>query len=531
MQVYRVRCIRGGSRCCGIAISGVARDRKSLRWWDGGASICSILPVDRMATCKGIENEYWISSPTAFVQDGIGSVNGRISELANWSERMVARLTDEQRNPASDLLDFINASPSPWHAVNETIRRLVAGGFQVLDESGAWTIVPGGRYFVVRNDSSLVAFAVGQHSLLDRGFRLIGAHTDSPGLRLKPLAAHSADGVFRLGVEIYGGPILATFTDRDLGLAGRVMVRTPDGVRSLLYRSRMAPARLPNLAIHMNREVNETGLRLNKQTELPLLWGIAGSDSDPQQAFLSYLADEITVATKDILAWDIVAFDSQPGQLWGTEGEFIASRQLDNLASCHAGLTALLAADSPSVTCVLGLFDHEEVGSTSGIGADGSFLEDVLERVSQALDASASDLYRRALARSFLISADMAHAWNPNFPAAYEPAHRVFVNHGPVIKTNANQRYSTRADTAAYFMELCQKCSVPFQHYSHRTDLGCGSTIGPLLAARLGIPSVDVGSPMWAMHSARESAGVVDHALMARVLTAFFRNDIEPVRR
>ncbi len=444
---------------------------------------------------------------------------------------MVARLTDEQRNAASDLLEFINASPSPWHAVDETGRRLVAGGFRRLDESETWDIAPGGRYFVVRGDSSLVAFVVGQQPLLDRGFRLVGAHTDSPGLRLKPLAAHAADGVFRLGVEIYGGPILATFTDRDLGLAGRVMVRTPDGVRSLLFRSRMAPARLPNLAIHMNREVNESGLRLNKQTELPLLWGIAGADSDPQQAFLSYLADEIKVAAKDILAWDIAAFDSQPGQFWGTDGEFLASRQLDNLASCHAGLIALLNADCSSATCVLGLFDHEEVGSTSGAGADGSFLEDVLERVCQSLDGSAPDRFRRTLARSFLISADMAHAWNPNFPAAYEPAHRVLVNHGPVIKTNANHRYSTRADTAAYFMALCQQCGVPFQHYAHRTDLGCGSTIGPLLAARLGIPSVDVGSPMWAMHSARESSGVVDHALMTRVLTAFYRSEVDPVTR
>jgi aspartyl aminopeptidase len=175
------------------------------------------------------------------------------------------------------------------------------------------------------------------------------------------------------------------------------------------------------------------------------------------------------------------------------------------------------------------LFDHEEVGSTSGAGADGSFLEDVLERVSQSLGDADSAQYRRALAQSFLISADMAHAWNPNFPAAYEPTHRVLVNRGPVIKTNANQRYSTRADTAAAFMTLCQRCDVPFQHYVHRTDLGCGSTIGPLLAARLGVPSVDVGAPMWAMHSARESAGVVDHALMTRVLRAFYRNGVDPL--
>jgi aspartyl aminopeptidase len=299
------------------------------------------------------------------------------------------------------------------------------------------------------------------------------------------------------------------------------VVRTKSGAQARLLRFAQPLLRLPNLAIHMNREVNEQGLKFDKQTELPLLLGQLGEDEKPEAHLRALLADAAKCEPADLLSWELAAYDVQPGSLWGANEEFIASRQLDNLASCHAALTALGNADVPSATCVAALFDHEEVGSESAAGAGGSFVTDVLARIGLAVAADEEDR-RRALSQSFFISADMAHAWNPNFPAAYEPDHKVRVNGGPVIKSNANQRYATGAESAARFMDLCQKAGVPFQQYSHRSNLGCGSTIGPIVAARLGVSSVDVGSPMWAMHSARESAGAQDPAYMIAALAAAY---------
>ncbi len=426
-------------------------------------------------------------------------------------------ISNEHRAAARDLLDFIDASPSPWHAVAVAEARLLAAGYRALNESERWQLVPGGRYFVTRGGSSLIAFMMGQSA--DSALRLVGTHTDSPGLRLKPRAAHATDGLLRLGVEVYGGPILATFADRDLGLAGRVNVRMPEGHTARLVNIAEPLLRLPNLAIHMNREVNEQGLKLHKQNELPLILDVA-SDA-PEQRFLALLAAALSVAPEDILNWDLAAYDTQKGAFWGAEGAFIASRQLDNLSSTHAALSALLATEQPRSTCLIALFDHEEVGSESATGAGGSFIADVLQRIGivSGLDEEGR---RCALAKSFMISADMAHAYHPNFPAAYEPNHKVMVNAGPVIKTNVNQRYATNSDSAARFIALCEQAGVPYQNYAHRTDLGCGSTIGPIVASRLGIPCVDVGSPMWAMHSIRESAGVSDHAWMIGAMRAHF---------
>ncbi len=425
------------------------------------------------------------------------------------------------RQTALDLISFIDASPSPWHAVASAEQRLQAGGFARLDETARWALIPGGRYYAVRGGASLIAFVVGARPLAEAGYRLVGAHTDSPGLRLKPRPALGGEGLARLGVEVYGGPILASFADRDLALAGRVMLRTAAGLRARLLRIERPLLRLANLAIHMNREVNESGLKFNKQTELPLLLGQLADAAEPEATLRALLATAAQAEPGELLSWELAAYDVQPGSLWGADGEFIASRQLDNLASCHAALSALTVADAAPATCVAALFDHEEVGSESAAGAGGSFITDVLARIGFAAGLDDEDR-RRALARSFFISADMAHAYHPNFPAAYEPDHKVKVNGGPVIKTNANQRYATGAETAARFMAACEAAGVPCQQYAHRGNLGCGSTIGPIVAARLGIPTVDVGSPMWAMHSARESAGALDPAYMAAALAAVF---------
>jgi aspartyl aminopeptidase len=427
----------------------------------------------------------------------------------------------EQRIHAQNLLDFIDASPSPWHAGATLASRLDAAGFSPLDERDAWSLQAGGQHYVIRGASSLIAFRLGRSNPAAAGFRIIGAHTDSPGLRLKPKGAHSGDGLIRLGVEVYGGPILATFTDRDLGLAGRLCLRSPAGIDTRLIRFDTPMARLPNLAIHMNRKVNEDGLKLNKQTELPLILGnLPAGTPSASDALLQLLAARAGCQTEDIISFELNVHDTQPGAFWGINGEFIADSQIDNLSSCHAGLTALLAAQPGASTTVCAFFDHEEIGSESSKGADGSFLADVLERISVSLAEQRED-YRRALARSQLISADAAHAFHPNFPGAYEPLHGIRVNGGPAVKVNVNQRYATDGPGEARFIQLCRDAGVPCQTYVHRTDLGCGSTIGPMTAARLGIPTIDCGVPMWAMHSARESAGVDDQLAFTRVLKLF----------
>lgn len=430
-------------------------------------------------------------------------------------------ITPEQRGHARDLLDFIDQSPSPWHAVSAMEQRLAARGFLKLDEGADWRLAPGDLRYVVRGGSSLIAFRVGDGRVAEQGFRVLGAHTDSPGLRLKPKAPHRAESMLRLGVEVYGGPILATFSDRDLSLAGRVCLRRAESVETRLVRFEHALARLPNLAIHMNRTVNDEGLKLHKQLELPLLLAALEGGDTPEAKFLGLLATQLGCAPEDILSFELCAYDTQPAAFWGADQEFIAASRIDNLSSCHAGLSALLAAEPGPHTAVAAFFDHEEIGSESCKGAQGGFLQDILERIAHGLDAG-TEGYKRALANGFLVSADAAHAHHPNFPNAYEPAHAIRMNAGPAIKLNSNQRYATDSLAEARFMRLCERAGVPWQKYAHRTDLACGSTIGPMTSARLGLAAVDCGCPTWAMHSIRESAGALDPSWFAAVLRAFF---------
>ncbi len=421
------------------------------------------------------------------------------------------------------LLDFIDASPSPWHVIKSVEAQLASFNFKKLDETLSWSLESGGRYYVVRDESSVIIFVLGQKPLVETGFKMIGAHTDSPGLRIKPNAATGVDGLLRLGVEIYGGPILATFTDRDLSLAGRVNYKdTNNNIVSALINFDRPLLRLPNLAIHMNRMVNEDGLKLHKQNELPLILSALAQECLPQTYFSELLQEQSACEAERILSWDLAVYDTQKGVFWGADNEFYANSQLDNLASCHAALQGLLddTVLENEATLVCAFFDHEEIGSESNKGADGSFLGDVLKRISLVTENNKED-FTRALAKSFMVSADMAHAYQPNFPLAYDPDHKVFVNKGPVIKVNANQRYSTESVSQAMFVDWCEQAGVPYQKYSHRSDLACGSTIGPITSARLGIRSVDVGNPVWAMHSIRESAGVLDHGYMIKVMKKF----------
>jgi aspartyl aminopeptidase len=426
-----------------------------------------------------------------------------------------------------ELLDFIDVSPSPWHVVQSVAQNLNAWQFEKLLETEKWSLRQNGRYYVIRDDSSIIAFIVGNKPLAETGFKIVGAHTDSPGLRLKPKAAHYDNGFLRLGVEIYGGSILATFADRDLSLAGRVSYKEDDGkIKTQLVKFDQPLLRLPNLPIHLNRAVNEEGLKFHKQNELALILSAANQQL-PEDYFYSLLALASGLTPEQILSWEINVYDTQKGSFWGAEQEFYANSQLDNLASCHAGLAALLNQNNLRAdhTLACAFFDHEEVGSESFKGASGSFLADILERIALATENNREG-YQRALSLSFMISADMAHAYQPNFPGAYDGAHKVMVNQGPVIKTNVNQRYSTESLSGALFIECCQQVNVPYQVYSHRCDLPCGSTIGPVVSTKLGIRTVDVGNPLWAMHSLRESAGVLDHNYMIKVLSYFFGCDM-----
>ncbi len=427
-------------------------------------------------------------------------------------------------SPAQQLLEYIDNSPSPWHAVESTVTLLQANGFKALSEKELWQLNAGEGYYTIRDQSSIIAFITGSTAPSESGYRIIGAHTDSPGLRIKPNPEQKRGAYLRLGVEVYGGPILATFADRDLSLAGRVSVKTGSGVQafeSRLLRIDESIVRLPNLAIHLNREVNKSGLKFNAQDELPLIFSQPGPHDIN---FKGLVAERLQVTENDILAWELAAYDTQPGAFFGLEQAFITNSQLDNLASCHAALLALTKRlnQSNAATQVIAFFDHEEVGSCSAKGADGSFLNDVLNRIGTTLDESVQG-HHQAIAHSYMLSADMAHAWHPNFSNKHEPAHQPIINNGPVIKINTNQRYTTDAHTEALFVSICEDEKVPYQKFINRSDLACGSTIGPMSAARTGIRSLDVGNPMWAMHSIRESAGAVDHDYMIRAMSGFLR--------
>ncbi len=423
-----------------------------------------------------------------------------------------------------ELLDFIDESPSAFHAVKSIENRLLPFGFMPLKETEQWRLSPGGRYFVVRDDSSIIFFIAGKNKLIETGYKILGAHTDSPGLKIKPNAIKNSDGLLRLGVEVYGGPILATFTDRDLSLAGRISYKVAHGeIASQLVMFDQVLLRLPNLAIHMNRMVNEEGLKLHKQNELALILSTAVEEQLSAKYLHELIATTSGIEAEKILSWELNVYDTHKGRFWGDKQQFYTDSQLDNLASCHVGLQAMLNENSLNAdsTLVCAFFDHEEVGSESTKGADGSFLPDTLQRIAFSSDDSQEN-YQRALAKSFMISADMAHAYQPNFPSAYESEHKVTVNQGPVIKVNANQRYSSESISTAMFIQWCEQSNVPYQTYSHRTDIPCGSTIGPMTSAKLGVRTVDVGNPMWAMHSIRESAGVDDHGYMIKVISTFF---------
>ena len=418
------------------------------------------------------------------------------------------------RETALDLLSFIDAGPTPRHCVVEVARRLQGASFEALDEGAAWSLEPGQGGYLVRG-GTILAFRVGTAPAAEGGFRVLGAHTDSPNLRVKPIPDSGKKGYRQLGVETYGGLLGYSWLDRDLGLAGAVVL---DDLEARLLRIDRPILRVPSLAIHLNREIRSDGLKLNTQKHLTPILGLE-SGVDGLRALL---AAELDVEAERVLSWDLSLFDVVPPCLGGYDEEFVFAPRLDNQAMSHAALVALLRARPSAATQLICLYDHEEVGSGSAVGAAGNMVNEVLRRLAEVEGpgATAGGL-PRAVARSQQISADMAHAIHPNYADRHEPLHLPKINAGPVIKINTQQRYATNAETAALFELLCQRAEVPVQKFVNRTDLACGSTIGPISAAQTGIATVDVGNPMLAMHSVREMAGSEDPESMTVVMTRF----------
>jgi aspartyl aminopeptidase len=406
-----------------------------------------------------------------------------------------------------DLAAFVSASPSSYHAAAEVARRLLAAGFSEVAETEAWE--PGGCQFV-RRGGAIIGWRVPEAISGPVGYRIVGAHTDSPGFKLKPEPSAYAFGWSQAAMEIYGGPLLNSWLDREFGLAGRVVTRSGE-VRLV---STPAWLRIPQVAPHLDRSVNDN-LHLDRQVHLKPVFGTGSVD------VLSAVASSLDLHRDEIDGHDLFAAVSEPPAVIGVTGEFLASARLDNLSSVHAGVVALVADHPSDRVNVLACFDHEEIGSESRAGASGPFLESVLRRIAAGLGWGSED-HERALAASFLISADAGHAVHPNYPQLHDPDHRPGVNAGPLLKVNANQRYTSEGPSAARWLRICRAAGVPTQPFVSNNSVPCGSTIGPLTATRLGIDSVDVGIPLLSMHSARELCGVQDPPWLSQALTAFY---------
>lgn len=437
--------------------------------------------------------------------------------------------SDEREFFNQELFQFLDESPTPFHAVQNQIAMLESYGFQKLLESDAWKLQPGQRYYVTRNGSSIIAFVYGHINVLETGIRMLGAHTDSPCLKVKPNAEVVSQTYLKLGVEVYGGALLNPWFDRDLSLAGKIIYRDSEkNIKSCLLNYDKAIACIPSLAIHLDRDANKNR-SINAQTDiLPILQINKQENTEHVEAENSskdllkgYLKQQLQhqygdIDVVDILDYELSFYDNQKASYVGLNDDFIASSRLDNLLSCFIGTQAIMRADTQG-TSLLICSDHEEVGSASTAGAQGPFLKSVLERL-----ADSSESLTRIIDQSMLISADNAHGIHPNFFDKHDTNHGPIINQGPVIKVNANQRYASSPETAAIFKTLAEEVEVPVQSFVVRTDMGCGSTIGPITASEIGIKTLDIGVPTFAMHSIRELCGNKDALYLFEVLHQFF---------
>lgn len=421
----------------------------------------------------------------------------------------------------SDFLDYLNASPTSFQASEQSISRFARAGFNELDEKTPFTLKPGSKYYICRNDSSVIAFVAGSARPDVNGFKLAASHLDSPLLKIKPDTLSWSKGVCRVAVEVYGGPIISTWLDRELAIAGRVTLKSGNGssvkFKSVLINICKPLAIIPNAAIHLNRDINK-GFEYNKQTHLQAVLSVSAGEENPLKHLI---AEELNLKVEHVSEMDLFFYDYANASLVGTASDLITSGRLDNLAMSHAIVRSLCQVGNPAHTSIAVLFDNEEIGSQTLQGAMSAYLGDVLERISLAYGMSREE-HMIALSKSFLVSADMAHAYHPSYSEKYDPAYAPLMNGGPVIKMNANYRYTTTSESATTFIRYCEIAGIPYQKFMTRSDLPCGSTIGPVASALLGIPTVDIGNPMWGMHSIRETSGVKDHQNLIKVLTTFY---------
>lgn len=429
------------------------------------------------------------------------------------------------------LLSFLDASPVNFLAVKNIADTLAANGFHRIDPAlPLGEVKSGDRFFVTKNDSSIYAFRIGNKPIADAGFHMICAHCDSPTFRIKPNAEMLTEGgIVKLNTEVYGGPIMSTWFDRPLTLAGRVIVRGEDVMQpeTLLLHVKRPLLQISNLAIHFNRQVND-GVALSKQKDVLPLLGQITSQLEAGNLLMNVILEELnsTIAdcqfcAKDVLDFDLYLADATPACTFGVHNEFISSGRLDDLSMCYAGLEALIASDTTDTTQVLALFDNEETGSQTKQGAGSPFLAYILKRIAMS-QSHTEEAYYQAVERAFMISADNAHAWHPNYPEKYDPTNHPMLGGGPVIKFNAAQKYASDAVSAAVFAGLCEKAGIPCQRFVNHSDVAGGSTLGNILASSIPLRGVDMGNAILAMHSCRETGSVVDHEYCVKVFTEFF---------
>ncbi len=428
------------------------------------------------------------------------------------------------------LLQFLDASPVNFLAVKNIAQALTEAGYRQLDPCEALgEVKPGDRFFVTKNDSSIFAFQIGRRTLADAGFHMICAHCDSPTFRIKPQAEITTEGgMVKLNTEVYGGPIMSTWFDRPLTLAGRVIVKGEETMhpRTLLLHVKRPLLQISNLAIHFNRQVND-GVKLSRQKDMMPLLGIVSSELERGNMLMRVIVEELQpscpgLTANDILDFDLYLADATPACTFGVHNEFISSGRLDDLSMCYAGLEALLASQPTDTTQVLAIFDNEETGSQTKQGAGSPFLASMLKRIALS-QSHTEEAFHQAVERAFMVSADNAHAWHPNYSEKYDPTNHPVLGGGPVIKFNAAQKYASDALSAAIFASLCEKAGVPCQRFVNHSDVAGGSTLGNILASSIPLRGVDMGNAILAMHSCRETGSAVDHESCVKVFTEFYR--------
>ena len=421
------------------------------------------------------------------------------------------------------LLDFLNASPVNFLAAKNIASELEKAGYRHFDPRMPLEVKAGDKLYVTKNDSSVYAFHIGRKSLAEAGFHMICAHCDSPTFRIKPNAEMTCEGgIVKLNTEVYGGPIMSTWFDRPLTIAGRVIVKGEDEMspKTLLLHVKRPLLQISNLAIHFNREVND-GVKLSKQKDMLPILGIVSNQLEKGNMLMNVICSELSIKQEDILDFDLYLADATPSCTFGVHDEFISSGRLDDLSMCFAGLEALLATPETDTTKVLAIFDNEETGSQTKQGAGSPFLSMMLKRIALAQSGTEEAFYQ-AVERAFMVSADNAHAWHPNYNEKYDPTNHPVLGGGPVIKFNAAQKYASDAVSAAVFSEICRKAGVPSQRFVNHSDVAGGSTLGNILASSIPLRGVDMGNAILAMHSCRETGSVADHTYAVKAFSQFF---------